>query len=83
MTNNRMRANHYALSALNAQIGIPNRDFKRKIAFFPLSRAGGEGTINWESGNRNVVAIRVDDLTEHIANEFRRLIRDREPARRL
>jgi hypothetical protein len=38
-------------------IFIPNRDFQREVALFPLGRASGEGAVNWEGRDGDVIAV--------------------------
>ncbi len=83
VANDRMRTDHHTLAALDTNISIPNRDFECNVALLPLSRAGGEGAVDGEGRNRDVISVRVDDATKDILDEPRRFIRDREPARHL
>src|ERR1044071_4799973 len=44
--NGRMRANHDALAALNAQVSFPNGHFKSDVSLLPLGRAYTESAVN-------------------------------------
>ncbi len=78
-----MRTNHDTFTALDAEFLIPDGDFQSDVALFPLGCAGGEGAIDGEGGDGDIVAVGADDLSKHVADEFRRFIRDRLPARDL
>ena len=51
-----MRTNHGTLAALNADIFIPNGDFKRDVTLFPLGGRCRKGAINGHRANRKLVA---------------------------
>jgi hypothetical protein len=49
-----VRADHRALAALNADVGIPHGKFEREISFFPFGGAGREGAVDREGADREV-----------------------------
>ena len=61
-----MRANEDAFTALDAQIGFPDRDLEGDIAFFPLGGAGGECAIHGHCRHGTVVAFECDHWTKYI-----------------
>lgn len=44
-TNNRMRTDKRTLAALDADVGIPQRDFGGDVALFPLRSSGRIGAV--------------------------------------
>src|SRR5208282_722962 len=72
-----VRADHGAFAALNADLRIPRRNFKRNVALLPLRRAGGKGAIDWKRAHRKIVAVTGVDYAEHIALKLRRSGRKR------
>src|SRR6266508_4475817 len=74
---------HHTFTALDTEIRHPHWDFQSDITFLPLSRSSWECSINRECRDGEIIAIRADDFSKHIADKFRRLIRDRLSARDL
>ncbi len=76
-TNGSMRADKGTFAALDTKIRFPHRDFERHIAFFPLSGGSGEGAVDRHFADAHIVAITIDDLTEHLAHILWRFCRYR------
>ena len=68
----RMRTNHGALSALNADLRIPGRDFERQVALLPFRGSGGKSAVDWKCAHRQFVATSRIDHAQHVALEFGR-----------
>src|SRR5205807_4156334 len=60
--NRRMRTDQNALAALDAEIGLPNRNFLCDVALLPLCGAHGICAVDGESTDRQHVAAPGDDL---------------------
>ena len=73
----RVRTNHGALSALDADLRIPGRDFERQVALLPFRGSGGEGAVDGKCADRQFVAASGIDHAQHVALEFRRRRRKR------
>ena len=84
VADDRMRTNHHAFTALNTQVCFPDGDFQRDIALFPLGCAERDMCRQQARRRRGDYRRRSrDHRSKHIADEFRRFIRDRQPARHL
>src|SRR5690554_6674805 len=66
-----MRADKDALAALDAQIGLPDRDLKRNVALLPLGCSGRIGAICRQSADGEEIALTGNHGTENAANELR------------
>ncbi len=55
--NSGMRADQYALVALDAEFLVPGRDFNRDVAFLPLGSAQRPGAVRREGRNRQHIAL--------------------------
>ena len=69
VADDRVRTDHDTLAALDAQALIPDGDVEGNVALLPLGRTGGEGAVDGEGGNGDVVAVGTDDLAEHLTDE--------------
>src|SRR3990172_6073268 len=72
-----MWADEDTFTALDADIGFPDRDFQGDIALLPAGGGSGEASINRKSAHRKAVTPAGDDLTEHSAHVFGCLRRHR------
>ena len=72
-----MRTNRDALQTLNTSLLVPHRNFKREIAFLILRCRSGERTVIRECANRQIITITAGNFAKHVANESRRIRRDR------
>ena len=72
-----MRADKDALAALDAQVGLPDRDFQGDVALLPLGGAGGEGAVHRQGADRQVVALQGNDRAQHILDKLGGLRRAR------
>ena len=52
-----MRADERAFTALDAQVGFPDRDLEGNIALFPAGGGGGEGAIHRQLADGKTIAI--------------------------
>ena len=68
----RVRANHGALAALDADLGIPHRNLQRDVALLPLGGSGGEGAVGRERADRQLVAAVLVDRAQYVALEIGR-----------
>src|SRR5215213_3621010 len=75
-----MRTDHDTFTALDTEVRFPHRNIHRNVAFLPLSRSGWERSIYGERRDREIIAVRSNNLAEHISDKFRSFIRDRLPA---
>jgi hypothetical protein len=60
-------ANHGALAALNARLGVPRGNFEGEVALLPLRGGGGERSVAGESADREIVAVAGVDSAENFA----------------
>ncbi len=72
-----MRANKGTASALDTQVGFPNRNFEGDVALFPLGCAGGIGAIIREFAHRDLVAVAGNHLAENFLDKHRGILRNR------
>ena len=70
-----MRANEHAFSTLNTEIFIPDWDFLRDVALFPLGGPCWESSIYRQCADGQIVSTSGDDRAENVANESRRTMR--------
>ena len=68
----RVRADHGALAALDADFRIPHGDFESEIALLPFGGAGGESAVDGEGADREFVAAILVDHAENVAVEVGR-----------
>ncbi len=73
----RVRADHRALAALDADVWIPDRDFVGQVALLPLRRTGGVGAIDGQGADRQLIAFFGDHRAQDLAHEGRCVCRDR------
>jgi hypothetical protein len=57
MADDRVRTDHHALTALDAQYLIPNRNFQREVALFPLRVPVGKVPSIGKRGDGDVIAV--------------------------
>src|SRR5208283_6113727 len=69
-----MRAYQHALSALDAKLFIPHRDFEGDIALLPLRSGGGEGTIDRHRADGDEVSVARQHQRFDAAYEFWRFL---------
>ena len=69
-----MRANERTAAALDTNIGIPDRDLERDVAFFPLGSAHGVCAVIGHLAHGDRVAIAVDHLAENFLHKRRSVI---------
>ena len=74
--NDRVRANHDALAALDTKLLIPHRNFEGDVALLPLGRSRRKGAIDRHGANGNLVAIAGDHQGFHVANKIGGVDRD-------
>ena len=67
----RVRADIGAFAALNADLGIPDRDLQRDVAFFPYGGAGWISAVIGDLADRQVVAVFGDDGAQHLFDKGR------------
>jgi hypothetical protein len=67
-----MRADQGALVALDAQVGLPDRDLQRQVALLPARRPGRPGAIDGECGDRQQVPLPRHHHGGHLLHEIRR-----------
>ena len=77
-----MRADQRAFAALNAGIGIPNRNFGGNATFFVLGCACRPGSVDdlFKSRYRQLVAAVGDDFAGELFDKFRSIGRNRQVA---
>ena len=63
-----------ALSALDADLLVPDGDLQGDVALLPLGRGRGEGPVHGHGRNGKVVALVGDDLRQGRLHELRRLV---------
>ena len=73
-----MRADDHAFIALDAERGIPDRDFQGEIAFFPLARSCWPDPIGGEGAHRQLVAASGQEGSGDSSHKLRSLNRNRE-----
>ena len=78
-TNNAVRANDRAFTALDTSFRIPNRNFGSDTTFFILCRTGRPCTVNngFKSRNRKLFTATCDNFAGNFLNKFRRISRNR------
>ena len=64
-----MRTDQNALTALNAQIGLPYRNFQRDVALLPLCGGHGICAVDRESTDRQQVAAAGHNFKRNAANK--------------
>ena len=69
-TNHRVGANHDALAALDADIGIPDGDELGDIAFFPLGGGARIGAVAGQGADGQIVPFLDQHLAFHLAHEL-------------
>ena len=69
-----MGADHDALAALDADIGVPSGHFVADVALFVLSGAIGEGAVGGHGANGEVVPFPGHDFAQHIPHEGGRIV---------
>src|SRR6202140_2587041 len=67
----RVRADEHALTALDAELLVPDGDFLSDVSLLPFGGAGGEGAVRREGADGQIIAATRDNFAEHIANELR------------
>ena len=72
-----MWTNHGTLTALYADIFIPNRDFKSNISLFPLSSSCWKCAVNGHQASRKFVALFGYHHRCYVLHKIGRLIRHR------
>ena len=71
--NHRVRADHRALAALDADLRVPYRDFKSQVAFLPFGGSGGEGAVHREHADREFFSAISINRAQHVALEVGRV----------
>src|SRR5262245_17375391 len=66
-----MRADHGTLAALNAGLGIPDRNFERQVPLLPPCRGSRERSIHPKGTDRKVIAPTGIDWAEHFGFKMR------------
>src|SRR5215469_1715140 len=74
--NHRVRAYQHALSALDAKLLVPNRNFLRDVALLPHGCAGWKGSVNRHGADRERIPVSRHNRAQHIAYELRRARRN-------
>ena len=69
-----VRADHRALSALDAEVRIPDRHLLGDIALFVLRCRGRVGAVDRQCAHRQIVSVQRQHGRYYIADEFRRSI---------
>ena len=72
-----MRADDHTLSALNADVWVPNGNFTGQVALFPSRCAGREGSISRKRAHGHLIAAASDQFGENVSHKGRRFFRDR------
>ena len=72
----RVRADEDALTALDAEVRIPDGDVYRDVALLVLRGRGREGTVLGQSGDGEAVAFEDHHGAEHVFDEFGRVVGD-------
>jgi hypothetical protein len=67
-------ADHDALAALNAHVGIPDGHFLADVALFVLGGAMGEGAVRRHGANGEVIPFPGHDFAQHIPHEGGRIV---------
>ena len=80
-----MRTNHGALAALDAGVGIPNRDVGRDAAFFILRRRGRPSPVGrpFQIGYFQLFAAAFQNRAFDLADDFRSIFRNARQAMQL
>ena len=73
----RVRADHHAFRALDADLRVPHRHLRGEVALLPARRAGRKRAVARQRAHRQFVAAPGDDRREHFANKRRRFVRHR------
>ncbi len=71
-----MGTDHDAFAALDADIGIPHRNFLGNVAFLPLRGTAGIGAVAGQSADRNLVSLAGNHLANHIPDKGRGRVRN-------
>jgi len=71
LTDGRVRTNHGALAALDADLRIPDRDLQGDITLLVLRGPGLEGAVDGQRTHRYIIALFDDDLADHVADILR------------
>ncbi len=66
-----MGASEGALTALDADIGLPDGDFQRHVPLLVLRRPRGIAAVIGHLGDRQVVTFAGNDLRRHLVHEGR------------
>ena len=75
--NHRVRANHHALAALDAQVLVPNWNELRNVPLLPLRSARWKCSTGRNRTHRQLVSVTRCNLPQHIPHKLRRLAADR------
>jgi hypothetical protein len=67
-------ADHDALAALDAHIGIPDGHFLADVALFVLGGAMGEGAVRGHGADGQVIPLAGHDFAQHIPHEGGRIV---------
>ena len=70
--NHAVGADKAAVTALYAELGIPNWDELGNVSLLPSTGSAWIGAVYWEIAYRNIVTFASDDSSRHALNEFRR-----------
>src|SRR6516165_8270814 len=67
--NHRMRADQYALAALDAQLFVPNGDFLCDVSLFPSRGAGRKSAVRRKGADGQIIAATRYNFAKHVANK--------------
>ena len=67
----RVRTNHGALAALDADVRVPDGNFEREIALLPLGGSSGEGAVDGEGADGQLVATIFVDRAQNVSFKVR------------
>ena len=72
-----VRADAGALAAVDANVGVPDRDLRRNGSFFVAGRPRREAAVRRERRDGQEVALAGHDRCRHVTDEVRRGLRDK------